>query len=168
MVNMDDIKKGNNQDTQEEILEEEQTDATLQELQSLKDLTTQLDNQLKRSLADYQNLQRRTMEEKREWIKVANKELILKLLPVLDTLILAGKHIEDKGLQLSIDQFLKLLEDEGVRRIEAIGKDFDPQTMEAVSTKNDKKMAGKVVEEMRAGYVFGDTVLRAAQVIVGA
>lgn len=147
---------------------EEAKDEVGEELESLKQLASQLDNQLKRSLADYQNLQRRTQEERGEWLRTANKDLILKLLPVLDTLMLAGKHLQDKGLELSIDQFLRVLEQEGVRRIETIGKEFDPNTMEAVSTKESADEKGKVVEEMRAGYMFYDTVIRAAQVIVGA
>lgn len=161
---MDDTRR---EPKDEEVVEEKQGDGLGEELQKLRDVAGQLDNQLKRSLADYQNLQRRTQEEKVEWIKMANKEFILKLLPVLDTLMLAGKHIEDKGLELSIDQFLRLLEQEGVKRIETIGKEFDPHVMEAVSTKQEKGQTGKIVEEMRAGYMYGETVLRAAQVIVG-
>lgn len=154
-------------DAQEEVLErEEAEDEVGAELISLKELVEQLDNKFKRSLADYQNLQRRTQEEKGMWIRSANKDLILKLLQVLDTLLLAGQHLQDKGLELAIDQFEKVLETEGVKRIETIGKAFDPVTMEAVSTKTGEK--GKVVEEMRAGYMVDNAVLRAAQVIVGA
>src|SRR5260221_14200086 len=119
----------------------------------------------KRAVADYQNLQRRTQEEKVSWIKSASKDLILKMLPVLDTLILANKHLKDKGLDLSIDQFLKVLKEEGVEKIETIGKDFDPNLMEAITTQVGED--GKVLEEIRAGYRLYDQVLRTAQVVVG-
>lgn len=119
----------------------------------------------KRAIADYQNLQRRTQEQKTEWIKSANKDLLLKMLPVLDTLMLAWKHITDKGLQITIDQFLKLLEQEGLTRIKTIGEEFNPHTMEAITTLEGEE--GKVLEEVRPGFMLYDSVLRSAQVIVG-
>src|SRR3989304_764801 len=93
----------------------------------------QLENQLRRALADYQNLEKRIIEEKSNWIRTANKDLILKLLPVLDNLFLAQKHITDEGLDLSIQKFLQVLAEDGVERIETLGRDFDPHTMECVS-----------------------------------
>lgn len=131
-------------------------------LQKVEDLEAKY----KRALADYQNLQRRTHEEKQEWARFSNKEIILKLLPILDTLMLAEKHTKDQNFILTVQQFLQALEQEGVKRIKTMGEEFDPNTMEAVSTTEGD--SGKVVEEMRAGYLFYDIVLRPAQVVVGA
>ena len=124
-----------------------------------------LENQLKRALADYQNLEKRIAEEKASWIKLANKTLLLKLLPGLDSLLLAQKHTEDEGIKLSVKHFLDILEGEGVLRIEALDKDFDPNLMEAVSTASGQE--GKVVEEVRSGYTLNGQILRPAQVVVG-
>ena len=124
-----------------------------------------LENQLKRALADYQNLEKRVESEKSERIKVSNKDLLLKLLPGLDSLSLAEKHTQDGGVKLSIKHFLDILETEGVKKIETVGKDFDPNFMEAVTT--TKGEDGKVVEEVRSGYTLFDQVLRPAQVVVG-
>lgn len=124
-----------------------------------------LENQLKRALADYQNLEKRVSEEKSSWIKAANKNLLLKLLPGLDSLILAEKHTQDEGVKISIKHFLDILEQEGVNKIEALGQDFDPNLMEAVSTTVGEE--GKVVEEVRSGYTLFGQVLRPAQVMVG-
>lgn len=124
-----------------------------------------VENQLKRALADYQNLEKRIASEKSEWIKIANKNLLLRLLPGLDSLILAQKHTQDEGIRLSIKHFLEILEEEGVKKIETEGKDFNPNLMEAVSTKDGEE--GKVVEEVRTGYTLFDTILRPAQVTVG-
>ncbi len=124
-----------------------------------------LENQLKRALADYQNLEKRIAEEKSSWIKAANKNLLLKLLPGLDNLILAEKHTQDEGVKISIKHFLDILEQDGVKEIETVGKDFDPNLMEAIGTQNGEE--GKVLEEVRAGYMLFETVLRPAQVIVG-
>lgn len=125
----------------------------------------ELENQLKRALADYQNLEKRVGQERLEWIRSANKELMLRLLPVLDTLMLASQHVADKGLQLSIQQFLDVLKSEGVERIETVGKHFDPKQMECVQTEEGEE--GKVLEEVRPGYTLYDQVLRVAQVKVG-
>jgi molecular chaperone GrpE len=143
---------------EEEFVKKEEFDA-------LKDLAQQLENQFKRSLADYQNLEKRIAEEKNIWIKVANKNLLLKLLPGLDSLILAEKHTQDEGVKISIKHFQDILENEGVKKIETIGKDFNPNLMEAIGTAQGED--GKVIEEARSGYMLFDLVLRPAQVIVG-
>lgn len=152
---------------QEEHIESEGI-VSIEELDALKEQVARFEDNYKRALADYQNLQRRTQEEKREWARLSNKDLILKLLPILDTLMLAEKHTKDQNFVLTVQQFLSALEQEGVKRIKTIDEEFNPHTMEAVSTTESKDKKGKVVEEMRAGYMFYDTILRAAQVIVGA
>lgn len=124
----------------------------------------ELENQYKRALADYQNLEKRITEEKGEWIKMANKDLLLKLLPVFDTLTLAAKHIQDEGLNLSVKQFLDVLQSVGVERIDTQNQAFDPLTMEAVEKTGD---GGKVIEETRAGFTLFGKVLKPAQVRVG-
>jgi len=124
-----------------------------------------LENQLKRALADYQNLEKRVVSEKSEWIKLANKGLLLRLLPALDNLSLAEKHTQDEGVKLSINQILSAFKEEGIEKIETLGKDFDPNLMEAVHTADGEE--GKVVEELRAGYTLYGQVLRPAQVVVG-
>lgn len=124
-----------------------------------------IENQLKRAIADYQNLEKRVALERSEWIKTSNKDLLLRLLPGLDSLILALKHTQDEGVKVSIKHFLDILEFEGVKKIETVGENFDPNLMEAVSTVVGEE--GKVMEELRAGYKIFDNVLRPAQVVVG-
>lgn len=135
------------------------------EFEGLKELSKQFEVQIKRTLADYQNLEKRTFDEKREWIRSGNKDLILKLLPVLDILMLAAKHIKDQGLDLSIQQFLDVLANEGVKKIETVGKDFDPHTMECVEIIEGED--NKVLDELRVGFTLNEKVLRPAQVKVG-
>ncbi len=124
-----------------------------------------IENQLKRALADYQNLEKRIVVEKSVWVKIANKDLLLKLLPGLDNLVLAERHTKDEGVKLSIKHFIDALEEVGVRKIETLGKDFNPNFMEAVSTTEGEE--GKVIEEVRQGYTLFDIILRPAQVVVG-
>lgn len=136
-----------------------------EELEALKDLAQQLENLYKKSVADYQNLERRVAEEKEELKKSANRGLILRLLPALDTLMLADKHTQDEGLKLSIKHIFDTLEKEGLRRIETKEQNFNPEFMEAVHVTEGTE--GKVAEELRAGYLLNDKVLRVAQVAVG-
>lgn len=119
----------------------------------------------KRALADYHNLVKRVQTERAGWIQTANKELLLRLLPVLDTLILARKHSQDQTLAVTAQQFLDVLLAEGVKQMETVGRSFDPYMMEAIETVEGEE--GKVVEEVRAGYTLHDTLLRPAQVRVG-
>lgn len=122
-------------------------------------------NNWKKALADYQNLEKRVAQERKSWVSGANKDLILRILPVLDTLMLANKHVKNEGLTLSIKQFTDVLKDEGVERIATQDRIFDPTLMECVATEEGED--GRVVEEVRAGYVLHGKVLRAAQVKVG-
>src|SRR3989338_8625629 len=142
--------------------------AKITKLEKTKEIETQekeLENQLKRVLADYQNLEKRAAEEKQELIKSANRGFILRLLPALDTLIIAKKHINDQGLELAIQQLFAILEREGVKKIETLEKNFDPKYMECVATSEGQE--GKVIEELKPGYMLNDSSLRAAQVSVG-
>mgnify|MGYP001568507598 CR=1 FL=1 len=134
-------------------------------IEELKKKIEDFENHLKRTLADYQNLEKRVAEEKQELIRSANRGLILRLLPALDTLVIAQKHTNDQGLELSIQQLSDILEKEGVAKIETLGKDFDPKYMECVATVEGEE--GKVIEELKPGYMLNDIILRAAQVSVG-
>lgn len=125
----------------------------------------ELEDQVKRVLADYQNLEKRTSEDRKNWIMLANKELLLRMLPVLDTLLMAQKHLNDQGLNLSIKQFEDVLKNEGAIRIETLGEEFDSKYMEAVDTVDGED--GKVIEEVQSGYMIGDKLLRPAMVKVG-
>lgn len=149
------------EDKNKEVLEEEVSN----EFEELQQQLEEFDGKYKRALADYQNLQKRVTEEKVEWIRASNRDLLLRLLPVLDTLMMAEKHLQDQGLQVSINQFLDILKGEGVIRVKTVGEDFNPHTMECVITEVGEE--NKVLEELRAGYMLYDKVLRPAQVKVG-
>ncbi len=146
---------------EEEAKKDTKSDVALEMEQKLEEC----ENKYKRALADYQNLQKRVGEEKQDWIRAANRELLLRLLPVLDTLILANQHVDNEGLKVSINQFLDALKAEGVKRIETKGKDFDPHLMECVSIEDGEE--NKVLEEVRTGYMIYDKILRPAHVKVG-
>jgi molecular chaperone GrpE len=149
----------------EEKVEEQQEVVSKEEYDAVKEVASQHENNYKRAVADYQNLQKRVTLERQDWIKIANKELLLRLLPVLDTLMLASKHVEDQGLKVSVNMFLDTLKSEGIVRLKTIGEKFDPETMECIQIEDGED--GKVIEELRAGYMIHDKLLRPAQVKVG-
>lgn len=119
----------------------------------------------KRALADYQNLVKRTEAEKKDFVQFAVKMFLEKLLSVVDDLGAAQAHLKDKGLELTLKKLEDLLKNEGLTRIETIGKDYDINTMEALQLVPGKD-DNKVVSEHRAGYMMHGSVLRPAQVSV--
>lgn len=148
----------NKQNDQAGTVSEEQK--KVQELQLL--LAASLERE-KRALADYQNLQRRTQDERRALIKMANKDLCQALLQPLEHLSLAAENIQDRGLNMVIEQFWKELANFSLQEIPVLGKNFDLKTMEVV----DKKAKGeKVIEVVRKGYQLHDEVIQHAQVIL--
>ena len=125
-----------------------------------------LEGQLKRALAYYQNLERRIDEERRLLSALSSALLCGKLLPVLDNLENAQKHLKDEGLEMVIKQFNDVLESEGVEEITAEGSPFDPNFHEAVEILESEK-DGVVLKVLAKGYKINDKVLRPAQVAVG-
>jgi len=113
-----------------------------------------LEDQLKRAVADYINLEKRTEEEKRDTIKYGNKELLLRLLSGLESLFLAEKYIEED-----------VLKEAGVEQIETAGREFDPNFMECIETIEGKENI--VIEETRPGFRLYGKLLKPAQVKVG-
>ncbi|MGI6278231.1 MAG: nucleotide exchange factor GrpE [Patescibacteria group bacterium] len=124
-----------------------------------------LEEQLKRALADYDNLEKRINREKNNWINSANEALIDKLLFVFDDLERACQSISDPGLSMVRDQFWKILSNEGVEKVDSQGKKFNAQTMDAQELVPGEKE--KVIEETCPGYLYQGKCLRPAKVKVG-
>jgi len=134
--------------------------AELAELQKL--LAASLERE-KRALADYQNLQRRSNEQRLELVKMANKDLCQALLQPLEHLSLAALNLHDKGLDMVVEQFWKELQNFGLQEIPVLGQNFNLEIMEVV----DKKEHGeKVIEVVRKGYTLHGEVIQHAQVIL--
>jgi molecular chaperone GrpE len=128
-----------------------------------------------RALADFDNYKKRMEREKRAQSEYGRRELLKRLLPVIDNLLRAADY-RDKGappeqiadgLLATVKQFEALLAAENVRVIDTVGKPFDPSVSEAVGTAADGSVPDEtVLQEARRGYAIGDEVLRPAQVIV--
>jgi molecular chaperone GrpE len=122
-----------------------------------------LKDQLARALADYENLRRRTDEEKKQWIKFATQKFINNLLPVLDIFEASLKHTNDQGLAIGINQLKDLLREEGLEEVKPKeGETFDENLHEAIDTKE-----GKAAELILPGWRFVDgNMVRHAKVRV--
>ncbi|MBI2103874.1 nucleotide exchange factor GrpE [Candidatus Woesebacteria bacterium] len=122
-------------------------------------------NQLARALADYDNLRKRTEAERQVWMKFAKQSLLVKLLPVLDTLEVAQDHLKDKGLEMSIVQFKNILKEEGIEEIKDVAH-FDEKIHEAIDMVEGGKK-GDIASVTQKGYKFNDgEVIRHAKVRV--
>lgn len=123
------------------------------------------EEQLKRALADYQNLKKRVEGERIEFIKYVLEEFLLKLLPVVDDLEAAERHLKDPGLTLAVAKLKTILADEGVGEMDLAGKPFDPKLAECLELIPGKK--DQVIKVAQKGYLLNDKVLRPARVKVG-
>ncbi len=127
---------------------------------------------LKYLQADFENYRKRVDREIREIEEFSTSRFARRLLPILDELDLALNSAEKSPLTEGVEMVRKnlnaALEAEGVKRIEALGKPFDPKLHEAVDKVHGKKSGGEdmVVEEIRKGYLFKEKILRPSMVKV--
>ncbi len=134
-----------------------------EEVLQLKEQLKLAEEREKRALADYQNLQRRTTEERMAFIKLANKDFCQMLLQPLEHLSLAANNIQDQGLNMVVEQFWKELREFGLEELDVLGKNFDLNTMEVVDKQGDGE---KVLKVVRKGYALNGEVIQHAQVIL--
>ncbi len=153
-----------------EIIEEDEVAPVVveEEEESLRD-------QFVRLQADFANFRNRTQRERLELYQRANEDLLLEILPVLDHYELglqtADQHDADKavvdGFKLVLDQFQNVLNKFNLTPIEAVGEEFDPHKHEALTHMPSAEFAAETCSnQVRRGYMFGDKLLRAAQVVV--
>lgn len=151
--------------TEEEVLEdleqetEEVVDDDKKQIEYLKD-------QLARAVAETRNIEKRFFDEKQEFVKYANRDLLLRLLPAFDMLFLAGKYVEDEGVKLTIKRIEDVFAEIGVKKVETEGKKFDANVMECVETKEGEE--GVVLKEIKPGFTLYGKLLTPATVVVGA
>ena len=159
---------------QEEAPEEETEKDPLEEA---KKKLEELNDKYLRKCADFENLRRRCVKEKAELILNGAERTITKILPVLDDFERAienGKKTDDvsairEGVDLIYKKFIKVLEGEGVKQIETIGKDFNVDYHEAIAMVPgvEDEQKGKVIDCVQTGYTLNEKVIRYAKVAVG-
>lgn len=128
-----------------------------------------------RLFAEFDNFRKRTDKEKAARYDMGAKDVVEKILPVLDNFELALKNVPDdkeasafaEGMEMIHKQFVKVLEELGVTPIEAVGKEFDPNFHNAVMHVDDEEVGDNiVVEEFQKGYMYKEHVVRYSMVKV--
>ena len=135
----------------------------------------ELNDKLRRSMAEFDNYRKRTDKEKSAMYEIGAKDVIEKILPIVDNFERGLNSIPEDakgsafadGMEKIYKQFVKTLDDMGVKPIEAVGKPFDPNFHNAVMHVEDEE-AGEniVVEEFQKGYTYKDFVVRHSMVKV--
>jgi molecular chaperone GrpE len=156
----------------EELSEEQKIEALQEmekELEEAQNQASEWEEKAKKIKADFENYRKEQDERKSEWQHQAKEGLAEELIEVIDNLERAILSADEnsallQGVKMVADQLYDKLEDEGLERIDAEGEEFDPRLHKAVEKQEDGE---KVIEEKRKGYMFGDRVLREAEVVVG-
>ena len=136
--------------------------------QQIEDLT----DRLKRSMAEFDNYRKRTEKEKSSMYIIGAKDIVAKMLPIVDNFErgLAQAPEDDpfaEGMKMIYKQMMTAFDEMGVKPIEAVGKDFDPNLHNAVMHVEDESVGENiVVEEFQKGYTYKDFVVRHSMVKV--
>jgi molecular chaperone GrpE len=150
----------------------EPTDPQPDPLEEMRREKDALQDRLLRTAAEFDNYRKRVDRERRDLAEYTAAEVIRELLPIVDNLERAlGAASEGgplrTGVELIHKQLLDLLRKRGVKPIEALGADFDPNFHEAVVHEaSSEHREGEVMEELQRGYLLGDRLLRPAMVKV--
>lgn len=140
-----------------------------------KEQIAQLEDKVKRQLAEFENFRNRSEKEKQAMFEVGAKSVIEKILPVIDNFErgFATVDPEDEndafvdGMQRVYKQMMTELDSIGVKPIEAVGKEFDPNLHNAVmQVESEEYESGMIAQELQKGYTYRDSVVRHSMVSV--
>ncbi|MEJ7735842.1 MAG: nucleotide exchange factor GrpE [Chitinophagaceae bacterium] len=156
------------------LTDEVGNDAEIEKLQA--DLAEQKDKYL-RLVAEFDNFRKRNAKEKLELMQTAGKDVITSLLDVLDDCERAQKQMENsdditairEGIILVFNKLRSAFQSKGVKAMESINQDFNPDIHEAITEipAPTPALTGKVVDEVQKGYYLNDKIIRFAKVVVG-
>ena len=137
----------------------------------------ELNDKYLRLYAEFDNFRKRSMRERVEYLKFAGEEVFKDILPVVDDFergLKAAENLTDvkavnEGVQLVYNKLQHILKQKGIEFMETKGKNFDSETMEAITNipAPSPDLVGKVVDEVEKGYLLNGKVIRFAKVVVG-
>lgn len=146
-------------------------------IQEIQNKYETLNDKYLRLYSEFDNYRKRTLKEKLEMIKTASEALMVDLLTIIDDFERAIKSSKDTdnleairdGEILIYNKFNKLLEQKGLKRIEAIGEVFDTDLHEAITKfpAPSKDLKGKIIDETEKGYTLNGKVIRYSKVVIG-
>ena len=167
----------NTAEAEEDVTEEQNVDEKKGLFKKKKDKRDEqieeLNDRIKRQMAEFDNFRKRTDKEKSQMFDMGARTIIEKILPVVDNfergLAAVPEEQRDDAFVDGMDKIYKQLMTEldgiGVKAIECVGKEFDPEYHNAVmQVENDELEAGTVASELQKGYMYKDTVIRHSMV----
>ena len=156
---------------------EDASESIENEVENLKNQVAELKDKYLRLVADFDNFRKRSAKERLELIQTASKDLIADFMSVLDDSERAEKQMEvtqdieaiKEGERLVFNKLRTTFRSKGLKAMETIGKDFNPEFHEAITEipAPDQKTKGKVIDEVEKGYYLNDKIIRFAKVVVG-
>ena len=150
-------------------------DKNQEKIEKLEEKLADLEDKRMRQLAEFENFRKRSEKEKSQMFEIGAKTVVEKMLPVIDNFErgLLGVPEEEKdtpfvqGVELVYKQLLTAFDELGVKPIEAVGAEFDPNLHNAVMMVDDDTLeSGTVAEEMQKGYLYKESVVRHSMVKV--
>lgn len=142
---------------------------------AMKEKIDELEDKVKRQMAEFENFRKRTDKEKSAMFETGAKSVVEKMLPIVDNFErgfqgMSEEALEEpfaKGMKMVYDQLMTELDNLGVKPIEAVGKEFDPNLHNAVmQVESDEYEEGIVAQELLKGYTYRDSVVRHSMVAV--
>ncbi len=143
-------------------------------LQEKEKLNSELINDLKRVQADFENYIKRTAKEKEKLELVTKQKIMIEILKLFDDFEIAFETLKNtskdqesvNGIELLLKQFNKFLEDNGVKKIECVGKELDYNYHDAIRKEKSELNENIIIKEVQKGYIMNDDILRHAKVII--
>jgi molecular chaperone GrpE len=147
------------------------------EMEKLKTELDEANDKFLRKVAEFDNYKKRNAKERMELIQTAGREVIADLLDVLDDCERAQKQLENsdstdsikEGVLLVFNKLRNTLQVRGVKAMETLNQEFNPDLHDAISeiTAPTDEQKGKIIDEVMKGYYLNDKIIRHAKVIVG-
>lgn len=153
------------------------TDENILLLEKLQNEVNEYKDRLLRKAAEFENYKRRTENDQLNLFKYAAESFIIKLLPVVDDFERSLAHIDNaeskdttavkEGIKLVYEKLMKIFADQGITKIDAVGKPFDVHFHEALMQRKAENVPSHtVLEELETGYLYKDKVIRHSKVVV--
>jgi molecular chaperone GrpE len=165
------------QDTKTEETQTTENETVENNEPTSEDKIAELNDKYLRLYSEFDNYRKRTSKERVELFKTAGQDIMADLIPVLDDFERALLNMDKKGdvktirkgVDLVYTKFKNSLESKGLKTFKSLEMEFDPEVHEAITRipAPDKKLVGKVVDEVEKGYMLNDKVIRYAKVVVG-
>lgn len=163
--------------TEEKHIKEEKHKKEDKKMEELGQKLAEINDKYLRLSAEFDNYRKRTLKEKMELTKNAGQQILEKILPVMDNFERALQSMETakdvpalrEGVELIYSTFKDFLAQNGVKEMECLHTDFDPEVQEAVTKipAPTEDLKGKVVDCIQKGYTLNDKVIRFPKVVVG-